>query len=989
MASEFVVRIKVDASGGTAEAKRFERGLDSVKDKALDLNRTLRQVFGVFAIKEAAEAIYGLVEGYSELQNRLRQVAKDQDNLNGLTNETFKIAQATRSSFETTAKMYARWALNSREVGVSQKQLMEFTKSLNQEVIVSGATSQEASAGLIQLSQGMASGTLRGDELRSVLEQLPGVADVIAKHFNITRGQLRQWGTDGKLVAKDIIAAFHEQRDEIDANFNKTVPTMAQGMTMLTNAAQKFFGEMATGEGVLGGVASMLIYVANHFDTFGHVIIAFAEVIGVRLVIYGIGRAITALQALATAALANPFTALLYAVVAVIAVLRQFGDQMDAGTGNGTKVSAVLHVIWQDMKDLGAAIYDFLSGAWSGLMHAFSAGMDESTGGIKLTFRNVLLFLASFVDAAIDLLKFLGKSIVTVFGGIPAAVGEMFIDLARKIAEIFGAMINKVLDGYNAVRNATGTLTGSKTRGVASYYADEEKKFHDEVYSQWMSPNHERLKKAFALKDLEGKNGDAFDAALNKYSHEAFGQEGIRSALGMQPLQSREDVERNATGQVGHVDLSFTNPLKGSYDAVGEKFSKDLEESLKGRDVSKYIMGAFDRAAGVKEEKPTPGTVGGDVGMAGPHIPSQKEITAWMKLWRELQSVMAQSNPMTEAQLKYAKAVDVSTQAMAAGMIGFDEYLKIIIDTANKTADARDPLAAWTHGIEEEINEMQLSRNEMGLRKEVFQEEQKIREKGFEIDERAHQYIREEVELLRGERAAHEADLSYQHRRQEMQDSILQPQAEYADKLKILDDLHEDNAISADRYAHEVDKVKTAYAELNASPETKMLHDSLKEGFNQATDALVNFIVTGKGGFDSLAESLEKMLVKLVIIQTLQAAFGGGSGDVGGIITKAMFGFASGGSFKVGGAGGTDSQLVAFRASPNETVTVTRPDQQSPHSGGGGGNGSAPVSIHNHLHLSPDELLRGVDSARGESVVTNIIHKRHGAALALRSRGRL
>ena len=107
------------------------------------------------------------------------------------------IANATRSDFEATSELYARLANSSKELGVGQEQLLKFTKILNQAIVLSGASAEEAAGGIRQLAQGMASGTLRGDELNSVMENFPKVADIIAQGLGVTRGTFGRWDWRG------------------------------------------------------------------------------------------------------------------------------------------------------------------------------------------------------------------------------------------------------------------------------------------------------------------------------------------------------------------------------------------------------------------------------------------------------------------------------------------------------------------------------------------------------------------------------------------------------------------------------------------------------------------------------------------------------------------------------------------------------------------------------------------------------------------------
>src|ERR1041384_3088083 len=110
------------------------------------------------------------------------------------------------------------------------------------------------------------------------------------------------------------------------------------------------------------------------------------------------------------------------------------------------------------LKDLGAATLEFVDGAWHALTSAFSDGLD--TGGIELSLRNVLLLVASFVDAGIGIFRLFGDTMVTVFGGIPVAITELFVDMLQVIAKAFEDLTNEIIDGINLLISAVNKLTG-------------------------------------------------------------------------------------------------------------------------------------------------------------------------------------------------------------------------------------------------------------------------------------------------------------------------------------------------------------------------------------------------------------------------------------------------------------------------------------------------------------------------------------------------
>jgi len=181
----------------------------------------------------AVRSLQTMLDTLTNFENRIALVTKNSAELNAVQNELLELSTRTRLNFENTAEVYSRTALAVRELGISQLETLQFTESLNKATILSGANAQEAHAALIQLSQGMASGRLSGDELRSVLEQLPYVADIIAKSLGVTRGELRKLGSEGKIGPNEILKAFREARVEINEKFGNTIPTIEQSFSVL------------------------------------------------------------------------------------------------------------------------------------------------------------------------------------------------------------------------------------------------------------------------------------------------------------------------------------------------------------------------------------------------------------------------------------------------------------------------------------------------------------------------------------------------------------------------------------------------------------------------------------------------------------------------------------------------------------------------------------------------------------------------------------
>lgn len=417
-----------------------ERGSRVVRRNLEDIGRSasgsegavnlLRRALGLIGAGAAVQQLVQLTDTFTNLQNRIRTVTDTNGELALVTDELFKIANRTRASFEGTVEVYARTALAAKELGTSQQELLNFTESLNQAVILSGAGAQEANNTLIQLSQGIASGTLRGDELRSVLEQLPVVADVIAKSLGVTRGQLRLLGQEGKISAQDILTAFREAREELAIRFGETVPTIGQSFAVLRNQVIFLLGEFNNASGVATGFSTAILALANNLETVARVIGAVSVAVGIQFAVQAVGAAIRGLAALAAAALANPFTALFVAISAVIGVLVAFGDQL--------RLTA----------DSNATVLDFLIAGFqtlvSGAQQALSFVL-RLFGGVQDSIDDL-----DFLEIARGMARAMDALIIIVRAGIRVALNELQ-NFAARGGQVVADVINFITPGDDVV----------------------------------------------------------------------------------------------------------------------------------------------------------------------------------------------------------------------------------------------------------------------------------------------------------------------------------------------------------------------------------------------------------------------------------------------------------------------------------------------------------------------------------------------------------
>lgn len=224
------------------QAEGGARGLDRMAksgERAGSVFRQLRGVLATIGIGLLVREVLRADDAYASLQGRLRLVVADEKQLARIEGELFQSAQRARASYEGTVDLYARLARSTQALKVSEDELLEVTETINQSIVVSGANSQAASAALFQLGQGFASGALRGEELNSVLEQTPRLAQAIADGLGITIGELRKMGAEGKLTSAAVFGALRNQRETLEREFQQMPRTVGQAMQQLANDFQR------------------------------------------------------------------------------------------------------------------------------------------------------------------------------------------------------------------------------------------------------------------------------------------------------------------------------------------------------------------------------------------------------------------------------------------------------------------------------------------------------------------------------------------------------------------------------------------------------------------------------------------------------------------------------------------------------------------------------------------------------------------------------
>lgn len=277
------IRVRLDAGNTKAEIKSLNNemtGLGSTSDKATDSMRKLTSVAQAVATALASAQIIKYADSWTTVNNRLSQATSSASEFIKAQKGVISIAQSSATDIEGVASAYSRLAQATDELGLSQDQLLNVTSKLTLALKAGGATAEETSSVMIQLAQGLGSGALQGDELRSILEASIPISKALAAEFGVNVGQLKTLGSQGQITADRVISAI-ENMDESALSFTKT---FADGLTNVNNSLTVYVGEINESLGVTKTAGEALNSLANNIDTVGDGLIVVATIFGARMV---------------------------------------------------------------------------------------------------------------------------------------------------------------------------------------------------------------------------------------------------------------------------------------------------------------------------------------------------------------------------------------------------------------------------------------------------------------------------------------------------------------------------------------------------------------------------------------------------------------------------------------------------------------------------------------------------------------------------------
>lgn len=263
-----------------ANINRTERASDSASRSMSKLTAVASGLLAALSVQQVG----AYADAWTVLNNKVANSVKQGEQQAEVMQRIFDISQATQSSLNGTATLYARLERGTRLLNTSSADLAKLTTIINQGFAVSGATTQEAENAIVQLSQGLAAGALRGEEFNSVSEQGSRLMIALADSLGVSLGQLRAMAAQGKLTNEVIVNGLLSQGDAIGKEFAKTTVSISQGLLVAGNNVTKFFGENSTVKSFSAAFRDSVISISENLDTLSGALMIVAGVVGSRYV---------------------------------------------------------------------------------------------------------------------------------------------------------------------------------------------------------------------------------------------------------------------------------------------------------------------------------------------------------------------------------------------------------------------------------------------------------------------------------------------------------------------------------------------------------------------------------------------------------------------------------------------------------------------------------------------------------------------------------
>ena len=478
----------------------------------------------------AAKQIIGISDDLASTRARLNLIVDDGGSVSELEQKIMASAQRSRSAYFDTASAIANMGANAKSAFDGTDEIIAFMEQINKQFVIGGASAQGQAAAMLQLTQAMGAGALRGEELNSILENAPGIARAIESYMGVAEGSIKQYAEQGIITAEVVKNAMFAAADETNAKFESMPKTWAQIWTSMQNKALSIFNPILTKinqianseqftkvtDGIINGLAgvasvatvvldlliSSASLIVDNWSWLSPIILGVAAALGVY---YGAQLAANAVGMITKGIHIVMAGAKMIQLAATGALTTATAAETAAQYGLNAALYAC-PLVWIIILIIAliAAVYGVVAA-----VNHFAGTSVSATGIICGAFMTALAFIGNLFVTLCNLIIDIFVIIYNLIASVANFIGNVFNDPIGSVCRLFFDLADTVLGILQALASAIDTIFGSNLAGSVQGWRDSLGSWVDETFGEG-----EEIMKKLNAEDLHldrFEYGAAFD----------------------------------------------------------------------------------------------------------------------------------------------------------------------------------------------------------------------------------------------------------------------------------------------------------------------------------------------------------------------------------------------------------------------------------------------------------------------------------------------
>lgn len=589
----------------TSSQDRYTDSVRQSENAASNLWNKIKGIASAVGLLAIGKKGLDLSDELSQTKARLDMINDGQQSTAELQQMIFESAQRSRGEYQATADAVSKMGLMASDAFANNQELVAFGEQLNKQFAIAGTSQEGIDAAMLQLTQAMSSGVLRGEELNSVFEQAPTIIQSIADYMGVPIGQIRALASEGQLSATIVKNALLSTADETNAKFNSMPMTFGQIFTKIKNQALMAFQPILEKLSSIANSAEFQTFIAN--------IIAVISMIGSVA-----ASAFDALLGIADA-ISNNWSMIAPIVMGVVTAFGLYKASV--------MLSAIATAVLTGAKMLAVPVYSLLTGAtmaetaaqWGlntalyscplvwiiiliialiaifyaviGAINHFAGTSISATGVICGAFATAGAFIGNILIAAYNLVINVIVIIHNVVADLANFIGNVFNDPINSICRLFFGLADTVLSILQALASAIDTIFGFNLAGTVQGWRDSLGGWVDETFGEG-----DKIIEKLNAEDYKIDRLNYGDAQNAGYS---FG-ENLEDSFSFDSLFSDASAGKDFAEGLTDYDISpFDESMLGSTDkntkATADNTEKISDSMSASEEDLKYLRDIAER----------------------------------------------------------------------------------------------------------------------------------------------------------------------------------------------------------------------------------------------------------------------------------------------------------------------------------------------------------------------------------------------------------